>query len=61
MTKERVCFQCGKQMHYEEYQQMNQDYGYDAQWLDEIWNSPYVQLLCCACRHDKNEKWKKLL
>jgi hypothetical protein len=45
--KERFCFRCGANLKIEEFLKYNE--GREEEYLTQLWNSEYVEILCCSC------------
>ncbi|MBD3254901.1 MAG: hypothetical protein GF383_07395 [Candidatus Lokiarchaeota archaeon] len=43
----RKCYYCPRTITFEEYVKTNP--GFSLEWLIKIWNSPHVEIMCCAC------------
>ena len=46
-SKERYCFRCGTYLKNEDFYKYNE--GRDEEYLTQLWNSEYVEILCCNC------------
>jgi len=46
--KYRHCFKCGVGMRSSSFMAINNE---NSEYLKRIWESPYIELLCCGCMY----------
>lgn len=45
--QEHHCFECGKKLSWRDF--MLKNYPYGTKYLISLWNSEYLEFLCCSC------------